>query len=203
MNMFKRFFDICFSLTVLFFGAPIFLLIALIIRISSPGPIFFAGLRYGKDHKVFKCWKFRSMVPGAEMKLQEVLDSNPSFREEWMTYRKIKEDPRTYPFGRFLRKYSLDELPQFWNALIGDMSIVGPRAYILSEVDEELGIRAEKILSCKPGITGIWQTSGRNLLTFNQRIGCDEQYVERLSIAFDLKLVAKTILLLIRPKGAF
>ena len=203
MNMFKRIFDFCFSFAVFIFGAPIFLLIALIIRISSPGPIFYGGLRYGKGHTVFKCWKFRTMHVGAETKLQEVLESNTAFQEEWMTFRKLKEDPRTYPFGRFLRKYSLDELPQFWNVLIGDMSTVGPRAYILSEVDEELGARAEKILSCKPGITGLWQTSGRNHLTFNQRIGFDELYIERQSIVFDLKLIAKTILIVIRPKGAF
>ena len=203
MIMFKRLFDICFSIAALFFGAPIFLLITLIIRISSPGPIFYGGLRYGKGHKVFKCWKFRTMHLKADVKLQEILATDPKLQEEWTTFRKIKEDPRIFTFGHFLRKYSLDELPQFWNVLIGDMSVVGPRAYILSEVDEELGPRAEKILASKPGITGLWQTSGRNLLTFEKRIALDELYVENQSFIFDLKLIIKTISLLIKPKGAF
>ncbi len=201
--MLKRLFDISLSLAVLFFGAHFFSVIALWIRLPSPGPIFYGGLRYGKGHKAFKCWKFRTMHLDAEDKLIEILETDLAIKEEWLTFRKIKVDPRTYPFGALLRKYSLDEFPQFWNVLIGDMSVVGPRAYILSEVDEELGPRAEKILTCKPGITGLWQTSGRNLLSFEQRIELDSLYTEKQSFLFDLKLFFKTIRLFFRPKGAF
>lgn len=203
MNMLKRLFDITFSLVVLICGLPFFLLIALGIRFTSPGPIFYGGLRYGKGHKVFKCWKFRTMHIDAAAQLQLVLESDPTLMSEWKKFRKVKKDPRVFPLGQILRKYSLDEFPQFWNVLMGDMSVVGPRAYILSEVDEELGERAHKILSCKPGITGLWQTSGRNLLTFEERIALDTQYTERHSLLFDIKLIFKTIWLFIRPKGAY
>lgn len=203
MIMFKRIFDIFFSALALMVGFPIFLVIGITIKLSSPGPIFYGGLRYGIGHSVFKCWKFRTMHHGAELQLQEILGSNPKQGQEWIAFRKLKDDPRVFAFGRFLRKYSLDELPQFWNVLTGEMSIVGPRAYILAEIDEELGSRANKILSCKPGITGLWQTSGRNLLTFDQRIDLDEQYVDKQSFLFDLKLILKTLVIIIKPKGAF
>ena len=139
----------------------------------------------------------------ADTQLQAILESDPKIKEEWTTFRKIKEDPRIFSFGRFLRKSSLDELPQFWNVLIGDMSVVGPRAYLLSEIDEEVGPHASIILKCKPGITGIWQTSGRNLLSFEKRIELDVLYSEKQSFFFDLKLIAKTIRLFFRPIGAF
>lgn len=123
-------------------------------------------------------------------------------REEWNTYRKLKCDPRITTVGRFLRKTSLDELPQFWNVLKGDLSIVGPRPPTFEEVGTFFGAKSRKILSIRPGITGLWQTSGRNLLTYEGRVELDETYVDQRTFLMDLKLIAKTILRMLVPKGS-
>lgn len=192
-----------FSAVVLSLGSPIYLAIALLIRISSPGPAFYACTRVGRGGKRIRCWKFRSMCIDAEKRLEELLASDPALRQEWEMYYKLKRDPRIFFVGKLLRKTSLDELPQFWNVLKGDLSVVGPRPITEEEVTKYLKEKAAKILSVRPGITGLWQTSGRNLLTFDERIKLEEEYVDRQSFALDCLLVFKTVPAVLFPKGAF
>lgn len=202
----KRCFDIVLSILALFLGLPLFLLIALLVKCTSTGSIFYSSVRLGRDGKPFKFWKFRSMYKDADQKLKLLLDSDKRLKREWDLYFKLKNDPRVTPIGRFLRKTSLDELPQFWNVLIGELSIVGPRPYLPSErkaIEKIAGPEIDRMLSVRPGLTGIWQTSGRSFLTFEQRIKLDLQYVAAHSFLFDLRLIAKTIPMLLFPKGAF
>jgi exopolysaccharide production protein ExoY len=134
------------------------------------------------------------------------LKSDPKLQKEWNIYFKLKNDPRVTPFGKFLRKTSLDEFPQFWNVLKGELSVVGPRPYLPNElptIKKIAGPNVRKMLSVRPGLTGIWQTSGRSYLTFEQRVQLDLDYIGSRSFLFDLQLIAKTIPVLIFPKGAF
>jgi exopolysaccharide production protein ExoY len=199
----KRIFDILFSGLVLLAGAPVFLLIALTIKLSSPGPIFYFATRVGKERSFFSCIKFRTMYADAEERLQEMLASDAVIKQEWETYWKLKKDPRVTWVGSLLRKTSLDELPQFWNVLKGDLSVVGPRPVTLEEIEKYYGDRAEKILSLRPGITGLWQTSGRSLVSFDERVRLEERYVDTRSFLLDLKLIAKTIPSMFLSTGAF
>lgn len=199
----KRLFDICFSAFFLAALFPLYVLIALCIKLSSRGPMMYSSTRMGKEGRVFKCWKFRTMCVDAEEKLAELLKSDPVLEEEWKKFSKLKRDPRMTKIGRILRKTSLDELPQFWNVLKGDLSVVGPRPYLVEEIHNYVGRSREKILSVRPGITGIWQISGRNLLTFAERVKMEEGYAERQSFLFDILIIFKTIPIILFPKGAF
>jgi exopolysaccharide production protein ExoY len=202
----KGAFDILFSLAALIFGLPLFIVIAILVKLSSPGPIFYCCLRIGRKGRLFKFWKFRSMHRDADQRLEVMLNSDPDLRQEWQKYFKLKNDPRLTRIGRFLRKTSLDELPQFWNVLMRDLSIVGPRPYLPREADairKILSKEMEKMFSVRPGLTGIWQTSGRSILTFEQRVKLDLSYIDQRSFLFDLRLIAKTIPILLFPKGAF
>lgn len=202
----KRAFDILFSLVVLACGLPIFVVLAIIIKATSPGPVFYTSKRIGKDGKLFTCWKFRSMFCDAEHRLTQLLAENPHYRREWKKYFKLKEDPRLTKIGKFLRKTSLDEFPQFWNVLVGDLSLVGPRPFLPNEMNaikQVIGKQTQALFSVKPGITGIWQTSGRSFLTFEQRILLDLNYLNLRSFLFDLTIIGKTIPMLVHPKGAF
>lgn len=206
----KRIFDIIFSGLVLLCGAPIYLLIALLMKLTSKGPIFYKNLRMGQAGKLIYCWKFRTMCIDAQGKLDKILLENPKMREEWKTFHKLKNDPRLTLIGNFLRKTSIDELPQFWNVFKGDLSVVGPRPIEIrfpnkawDEIKERFKDKTEKILSAKPGITCIWQTKGRNNLTFEKRTLLELEYVENQSFLLDLKIILKTIYILIFPKGAF
>jgi exopolysaccharide production protein ExoY len=202
----KRSFDIFLSCCVLLIGLPLFMIIAVIIKCTSEGPIFYCSLRLGREGKLFKFWKFRSMYKDASQKLDQLLKENPDLRKEWKVYFKLKNDPRVTPFGKFLRKTSLDEFPQFWNVLKGELSIVGPRPYLPSELDaikKIAGLNVRKMLSVRPGLTGVWQTSGRSYLTFEQRVKLDLAYIGSRSFLFDLQLIAKTIPEILFPKGAF
>ncbi len=198
----KRLFDILFSASVLILGLPAFALIALIIRCSARGPIFYLDNRVGMDGRLFRCVKYRTMALDASQRLTELLQSCPQSKLEWELYQKLKLDPRITPIGRFLRKTSLDELPQFWNVLKGDMSVVGPRPVTAKELEERFGPKASKILTAKPGITGYWQTSGRSNISYEERIQLEEEYIDRRSFWFDLKLVAKTVPAMILSKDA-
>lgn len=198
----KRLFDCVFSCFVLLLGLPFFLLIGFLIFIFSPGNVIFSQERLGLHGKVFRCYKFRSMHPDAEKKLDEILSSNVSLREEWRQNQKLKNDPRVFFLGRFLRKTSLDEFPQFWNVLKGDLSVVGPRPYMVSQ-KEDLKGHADKILAVRPGITGIWQTSGRNKRTFAERVLMDADYVDKNSMLFDLGIILKTIPVIFFDKDAY
>ncbi len=202
----KRTFDIVFSGCVLVFGLPLFLIIALLVKCTSKGPIFYCSMRLGQDGNLFNFWKFRTMYTNSDLKLKQLLEDNPLLREEWKKYFKLKNDPRLTKIGKFLRKTSLDEFPQFWNVLKGDLSIVGPRPYLPNETQEIKKFIGEKIthlLSVKPGLTGIWQTSGRSYLTFEERVHLDLNYVKKRTFFFDLCLILKTIPMILFPRGAF
>ncbi len=188
----KRLFDIVFSLSVLLLLFPVGILISLGIFLCSPGAVFYTQIRLGREGKPFKCYKFRTMHLQAERRLKEILLTNPLLQTEWQAHQKLKSDPRVFFFGRLLRKTSLDELPQFWNVLKGELSVVGPRPYMVNQ-RKELGPLAEKILSVRPGVTGLWQTSGRSNTTFEQRISLDAAYVDTHSLVYDLWLILKTI----------
>jgi len=199
----KRIFDIIFSFAALILGLPLFLLAALCIRFSSKGPIFYSHERIGRGGRSFRCYKFRTMYENADDRLKELLASDKLLKKEWDESRKLKNDPRILPIGRFLRKTSLDELPQFWNVVKGDLSIVGPRPLVACEVVGYLGEKASKILSIRPGLTCIWQVSGRNDLSYHTRIQLDEEYVDNLSFLLDLKLILRTIPSMVSSKGAY
>lgn len=199
----KRAFDILFSLAVLIFFSPLFLLIAIAIWAFTRGSVIYSHERIGRGGRPFQCYKFRTMYPDADARLQDLLDANPDMHEEWKQRRKLKNDPRIMPIGHFLRKTSLDELPQFWNVLKGELSIVGPRPVVHEEVQHYLGEKAEKILSIRPGLTCIWQVSGRNDTSYQARVSLDEQYVDNRSWLLDIGLIIKTIPSMFFSKGAY
>ena len=189
--MIKRAFDILFSLCVLSFGAPLFLLIALAIAIASGANPIYHQKRVGRGSKIFSCYKFRTMSMNSEETLEKLLRECPEIRHEWTTTRKLKHDPRITRLGSFLRRTSLDELPQFVNVLLGDMSVVGPRPISEEEVRIYLGAHASEILEVRPGITGLWQTSGRNDICFPQRVQMDQEYVRIRSFSWISSLCLK------------
>lgn len=202
----KRIFDILFSLVVLLLGLPFFIVIAFLIKLSSKGPIFYCSLRLGHKGRLFKFWKFRSMHCDADSRLQHLLIQQPKLNKEWKRFFKLKNDPRLTYLGRLIRKTSLDELPQFWNVLKGDLSVVGPRPYLPREekrIKELIGNNIDVLFSVKPGLTGIWQTSGRSALSFEKRIALDLSYVQTHSFLLDMQLIVKTIPEMIASKGAF
>ncbi|MGD2206969.1 MAG: sugar transferase, partial [Anaerolineae bacterium] len=197
-RVFKRAMDIAIALVCIVLFFPIFLLIALAIKLNSPGPVFFRQLRVGKDEKLFACYKFRSMREGAEEEKQELLDRNevdgPVF--------KIRDDPRITPVGRFLRRTSLDELPQLLNVLMGHMSLVGPRPAIPAEVQRYQSWHKRR-LEVAPGITGLWQVSGRSELTFDEQVLLDLYYIENWSPMLDVQILLRTLPKVIVGEGAF
>jgi len=200
----KRLFDIVLSLLALTFGMPIFSLIAILVMITSPGSPVYAQRRVGRGGKLFWCYKFRTMYGGADQLLKNMLETNPQFKSEWESSFKLKNDPRITPFGHFLRKTSLDELPQLWNVLKGDLSIVGPRPVIEQEIVEYYKDKSGKILSVRPGLTGLWQISGRSdIKDYQTRINLDERYVDNQSFWLDLKVIVKTVPAVFLSKGAY
>jgi exopolysaccharide production protein ExoY len=203
MRLTKRVFDVLFSLGAMAFFLPIGIVSALLIKLTTPGPIFYSSKRVGKDGQPIYCWKFRTMHQDADKKLLELLRENPKLKQEWDIYFKLKEDPRVSAIGKILRKTSLDELPQFYNVFKGDLSVVGPRPVTEQEIQKYFGSKASKILSVRPGLTGIWQTSGRSLLTFDERICLEESYIDRQSLTLDLRIICKTIPAMFFTRGAF
>lgn len=199
----KRIFDIVFCVLLIMLCLPLGLLIALAIRFFSAGKAIYSHERVGRGGKLFRCYKFRTMYADADDRLAELLSQDAALRHEWETTRKLKKDPRVTPLGAFLRKTSLDELPQFWNVLRGDLSIVGPRPVVFEEVVGHLGEKASKILSVRPGLTCIWQVSGRSDVSYSKRIELDEAYVDNRSFVLDLKLIFKTIPSILSSKGAY
>lgn len=168
---------------------------------KEDGPIFYAHERIGQDGKTFKMYKFRSMVVGADEKLKKYLEKNEEAREEYKKYKKLKNDPRITKIGKILRKTSLDEFPQFINVLKGEMSLVGPRPYLLREKEEINGF-FKYITSCKPGITGLWQTRGRSNTTFTDRLTMDMEYYYSHNLKMDIKLLYKTVKNVVKKEGA-
>lgn len=199
----KRVFDFFFSIFSIFILSPIFIIIALYIKIKSPqGPILFTQRRLGLNHSYFRVYKFRTMIPNAEKVLKDLLDKDEKIREEYLTYRKLQNDPRIIPgIGNFLRKTSLDELPQFFNVLLGDMSIVGPRPYIEDEFYSHDSKFKKVILSMKPGVTGFWQVGDRHNDTFENRVEKDLEYILLQSFLLDIKIILKTIIVMLFKKG--
>lgn len=200
----KRSFDILFSLAALLTLLPLMLLLAFLVKWSSKGPIFFSQERLGRGGKPFRCYKFRSMYVDASQKLATLLESHEEYQREWEQKQKLRHDPRVTPLGQFLRKSCLDELPQFWNVLKGDLSIVGPRPVVQEELQRHFTPeQANKILSVRPGLTGLWQTSGRNDLSYQERLFLEESYVDSHTLWLDLWLIAKTIPCMLSQRGAY
>ena len=200
----KTFFDIIFSIIVISFGLPLFILIIILIKFSSRGPIFFYHKRIGKNNIPFNCLKFRTMHPEADDILYNMLEKDIKLKEEFEKTHKIKNDPRITPIGKFLRKTSLDELPQFINVLRMEMSVVGPRPIVRNEINKYKS-SITKVLSIKPGITGLWQVSGRNNLSYKKRVFLDSLYVENMSFIMDLRIIIRTFGVLLFPldRGAY
>lgn len=198
----KRVFDTVLTLAGMIVFLPIGLIIAAFIYISDPGPILFAHRRVGQHGKEFPCYKFRSMVVNAEEALQEYLKDNPEAQEEWNRDFKLKNDPRITKIGHFLRKTSLDELPQLLNVLKGEMSLVGPRPIVQAEV-EKYGEYIQDFYLVPPGITGVWQVSGRSDTTYDERVQMDSWYVHNWSVWIDIVYLVKTVTAVLQRKGAY
>ena len=197
----KRTVDITASATALLLLSPVFLVTSLAIRKDSDGPAMFTQKRIGKDGKLFEIYKFRTMVPDADKKLFELLDKDEKAREEYKVNKKLKHDPRITKVGNFLRKTSIDELPQLINVLKGDMSLVGPRPYLPRE-KKDMGDYYNTIIESKPGITGLWQVSGRSNTTFEQRLEFDKEYTENKGFLYDMELLTKTVGVVVKKNGA-
>lgn len=194
--------NIVLALLVLVLLAPLMLFIAVLVFICNPGPVFFGHTRIGKGGGTFRCWKFRSMVVDADRRLEELLASDPEAQAEWASTHKLKNDPRINPVGRFLRKSSIDELPQLFNVLAGEMSLVGPRPIVKSEV-HHYGRYFRNYCAVTPGITGLWQINGRNDVSYRRRVACDVTYARTRSWWFDLRLIAATVPALLLARGSY
>ena len=200
----KTIFDLFFALIILIVGFPIFLIIALLIKLSSRGPIFFLQKRIGKNKKTFKCIKFRTMHPESEDILENLMKNNKKLKKEFEETHKLKNDPRITNIGKFLRKTSLDEIPQFLNVIKMEMSIIGPRPIVKNEI-QKYGESYNKVISLKPGITGLWQVSGRNNLSYKRRVILDCLYVDNMSPLLDLRIIIRTFGVIFFPndRGAY
>lgn len=195
----KRIVDLVLAVLLVPILAPTIGFMWLLVRLDG-GPGLFGHARVGRYGQPFKCWKIRSMIPDAEARLSDYLLGHPEAAAEWVRDRKLAEDPRITRLGRFLRMTSLDELPQIWNVLVGDMSFVGPRPIMQDEL-ERYGRDAEAYLSMKPGITGLWQVSGRSDTSYAERVILDLQYHRTACLRLDLKILAMTILAVLRGTG--
>ena len=196
----KRIVDILICLFSLVFIIPVFLIIGLAIKLDTKGRILYIQDRIGMDSRAFKLYKFRTMIEGADEKLDDILNHDTQMNDEFKTYRKLQDDPRITKVGRFLRKYSLDELPQIINILRGEMSWVGPRPYLPEEVPL-LKSKAKVIQRVKPGLTGWWQVNGRNVLTFRKRMQMDEQYISRYTLWMDVYILFRTVKVVLQGNG--
>lgn len=200
----KRVIDLCIILISLPVSIPVLLIIALVVAIQSRGPIFYSNYLIGKKGKLFRMWKFRTMHPNADQILPLFLEQNPDLHEEWIANHKLKNDPRITSVGRFLRKYSLDELPQLWNVVMGEMSLVGPRPISIMERDHNyFGKCFNLYIQVRPGITGLWQVSGRSDTSYDERVRIDEYYVRNWSVWLDVIILARTPVAVFLSKGAY
>ncbi|WP_075506971.1 sugar transferase [Prochlorococcus marinus] len=200
----KRFLDFLFSFLLIIFLSPLFLIIGILIKTSSKGSIFYTQKRIGKNNNTFSCYKFRTMFPQSKYILKNILIKNPELKNEFAEKRKIFNDPRITKIGRFLRFSSLDELPQIFNVLKGDMSFIGPRPIVKSEI-RKYGNYFDIAFSVRPGISGLWQVSGRNNLTYKRRVELDIFYSENFNFFLDIKIFIKTFIVILFPygKGAY
>ncbi len=200
----KRYIDLLFSFFLIIILIPLFLIIGIVIKLNSKGNIIYSQKRIGKKNKTFACYKFRTMHPQAKYLLKKILIQNPNFKNEFEDKRKITNDPRITNIGKFLRFTSLDELPQIINVFKGDMSFIGPRPIVKSEI-KKYGTNFQKAFSVKPGISGLWQVSGRNKLSYKKRVELDIFYSENMNLLLDIKIFIKTIIVILFPfgKGAY
>ena len=198
----KRLTDIVASALLIMLTLPLMLAIAVAIRLESPGPVLFRHRRVGRDGEEFDLLKFRTMVADAEARLEAYLQSDPELRAEWTATYKLRNDPRVTRVGRFLRKSSLDELPQLFNVLLGQMSLVGPRAVVRGELGR-FGDLAPTILSVRPGLTGLWAVSGRSDLGYEDRARLEHRYVTHWSFLLDLRILLRTVPAVVRGHGAY
>jgi exopolysaccharide production protein ExoY len=195
----KRALDIALVTISLPVLIPVILLLAILVACDGGAPIF-GHSRIGRNGNAFRCWKLRSMVVEAEEKLRDHLANNPEARHEWEEGFKLRQDPRVTKVGKFLRRLSLDELPQLWNVLLGEMSLVGPRPVTKVELDR-YGENLAVYLRQTPGLTGKWQVYGRNAVSYEARIRMDAQYAEECSVVTDIRLIAATVLVVLRKTG--
>ena len=198
----KRMIDLCVAVVGGVLALPLFLVLTLLVYLESGRSVFYRDLRMGRDGRMFSCIKFRTMVTEAEVLLQRILEENEVSREEYSRYHKLRDDPRVTRIGRLLRKTSLDELPQIWNVIKGQMSLVGPRPYLPRE-SKEIGMAQSEILRVRPGITGPWQVAGRNHTSFQTRVEMDAYYVHDWSVWLDIVLLARTLKIVLMSRGAF
>jgi Undecaprenyl-phosphate galactose phosphotransferase WbaP len=179
-----------------------FLVIMILIKLDSRGPVFYRQARIGRFGRKFHVYKFRTMVQNADQILQTYLENSPELKAEWLATHKLKKDPRVTRIGSILRKSSLDELPQLWNIIIGEMSLVGPRPIVDAEV-EKYGKCFDLYIKVRPGLTGLWQVSGRNDTTYERRVKLDEYYVLNRSLKLDLQILWKTVFVVLKKDGAY
>lgn len=198
----KRAADLAITLTGGLLALPLIATIVLLVRLGSAGPIFYGQERIGRHGRRFRAWKFRTMVVNADEVLENYLASDPHLRAEWEANHKLKVDPRITWIGKFLRKTSLDELPQLWNVLRGEMSLVGPRPIVLAEIDKYAD-DYEYYVDVLPGITGLWQVSGRNNTTYPERVALDAYYVKNWTLWLDLYILVSTIRVIVFREGAY
>ena len=197
-NFFKRSFDIISASIGILFLLPLFIVLAILVKLDSKGPIFFSHKRIGKNGKIIGIYKFRSMVPNSEEIFKNFTEEQ---KKEFEKNFKLDDDPRITKIGGFLRKTSLDELPQLLNIIKGDMSVVGPRPIVRAEV-EKYGVCADKLFSVKPGLTGFWQANGRSDTTYEERVQMDMYYIDNRSFLLDIRIILKTVISVIRKEGA-
>lgn len=198
----KRCLDVVLVMTLMPIILFVVLTIAILVKLSSRGPIFYSHRRIGKNGAFFSMWKFRTMCVDSAGLLEKYLEQNPDARTEWNKTHKLRYDPRVTRLGSFLRRYSLDELPQLWNVLTGQMSLVGPRPIVAAEV-EKYGDCFDCYCCAVPGLTGLWQTSGRSTLSYDARVALDCEYVARWSLRKDIVILLKTCSSVINQDGAF
>ena len=200
----KRIGDIIFSFVVLTLGSPMFILIGILVKLSSPGSVFYIQKRVGRNYREFGCIKFRTMYKDADDLLPNLLEKYPLMRKEFEKDFKLRQDPRITKLGRFLRRSSLDELPQFFNVLKGEMSVVGPRPIVSNEIIK-YSLFMEEVISVRPGLTGLWQVSGRNNLSYKKRVELDLLYARNRNFILDLEIIILTLGVLLFPmdRGAF
>lgn len=201
-GLISRAIDILIASLALLFFLPLFVLIALAIKVLDPGPVFFGHRRIGKDGRAFLCWKFRTMVVDAEARLEAVLSADPRAAREWAETQKITNDPRVTAFGSFLRRSSLDELPQLFNVLKGEMSIVGPRPIVEAEA-ERYGQHFALYCLVRPGLTGLWQISGRSDVRYFERVLLDARYISSKSVLRDLRIIVLTVPSVLGARGSY
>jgi Undecaprenyl-phosphate galactose phosphotransferase WbaP len=199
---FKRALDLLGAVLGGLLISPILLAILVLIKLDSPGPAFYGHTRIGVEGKHFRCWKFRTMHVDAERVLEQYFRKNPRSRAEWERSQKLRDDPRITRTGRFLRKTSLDELPQLWNVLRGEMSLTGPRPIVDAEVSK-YGTVFELYRRIRPGMSGLWQISGRSSISYTERVAIDSHYVRNWSFWLDLIILARTVKTVVLGSGAF